>query len=489
MNNEYIIKSGIFGTVVGDALGVPVEFTSRVQRREDPVTDMREYGTHNQPKGTWSDDSSMMLATMDSMIQNVGVDYTDIMSKFGGWLMHGEYTPYGNVFDVGITCSSAVNRYRKGTDPLMCGGVGEHDNGNGSLMRIMPVSLYIALFSNYWKTGINKDAVEIIHNASVLTHRHPRSLIACMIYTSICHELIYKGERSLSDLVGTAITQVLDFYAENAEHKMLLGEEFFSELEKDAYVQLRDIESFKMLPDTEIYSSGYVVHTLEAAVWCLLNSKSYADCILKAVNLGDDTDTVGAVTGGLAGLWYGYDAIPVDWLGVIAKRDWIEELCDQFADVTSKPGMPMDKTNMKLAGLKKMVFEIGGFFGGSKRHSFFLEGDKLCFTREFSMLPNLMEKKEKCDADMTWETFIEALNAIHVETWKDSYEDLSILDGTQWDLTLEYDDSTKRVISGSNDYPDNYVDLILLLNRVTGGDFDSDLEEFIVFEDEDAPED
>lgn len=338
MDLREAIKAGIFGTVVGDALGVPVEFTSRAQRKADPVTDMREYGTHSQPKGTWSDDSSMMLATLDSIIVNGGIRYDDIMEKFGMWLLHGDYTPHGDVFDVGITCSKAISKYRPGViEPTMCGGDGERDNGNGSLMRIMPVSLYDALDEDYWHDTMIEDAAENTHGVSSLTHRHPRSLMGCMIYTSICHELIFRKNEPIYMAVWKGVHGAFDFYEYRAEREKLpwLDEAFKAEIATDKYGRLRDLEAFMDLPDSEILSSGYVVHTLEAAIWCLLNSESYAECVLKAVNLGDDTDTVGAVAGGLAGLAFGYENIPKEWVDVIVKKDWIGKLCEDFAYIMS----------------------------------------------------------------------------------------------------------------------------------------------------------
>lgn len=330
INTLNTIKAGIFGTVVGDALGVPVEFTSRAERCADPVTDMREYGTHHQPKGTWSDDSSMMLATMDSMISKKGFVYADIMERFQAWRFNGEYTPHGSVFDVGITCSNAISKYRSGRDPLKCGEIGERDNGNGSLMRIMPASLYYAVRQDYWDDAVLEDAVESIQNVSRLTHGHPRSQMACVLYTAICHELIRRGDNTTEDTVGKAITKTLRFYEESADKYPWMNADFQEEIQADTYGRLREVSTFKNLPDAEIRSSGYVVDTLEAAIWCLLTTESYSECVLKAVNLGQDTDTVGAVAGGLAGLCYGYEGILEEWISAIVSKDWIQGLCNEF---------------------------------------------------------------------------------------------------------------------------------------------------------------
>ena len=327
------IKAGIFGTVVGDALGVPVEFTSRVQRRNDPVTDMLEYGTHNQPKGTWSDDSSMMLATLDSIILRGNIKYDDIMEKFVKWLKNSDYTPHGNVFDKGGTCTDAILRYRPGMDPRKCGGKGERANGNGALMRIMPVSLYVGLEDEFWNESVLEDAVDVVQGVSCLTHAHPRSQMGCMIYTAICHELIYRKDEPVLSTVQTAVDRILEFYSKAWEAYSWFDHDFLSEIKADTYGRLKDLKTFKSLPDTEIRGSGYVVDCLESSIWCLLNSNSYSDCVLKAVNLGEDTDTTAAVAGGLAGLCYGYNNIPKDWVNVIVSREWIDGLCRDLANI------------------------------------------------------------------------------------------------------------------------------------------------------------
>lgn len=133
----------MMGIVVGDAVGVPVEFKSRSELKESPVTDMRAYGTHSQPAGTWSDDSSMAIATTEWLGEIVisEPDYSLLMDKFSNWLLYGDYTPYQNNFDCGIATRKAIMNYGRGIKPLQCGGKSEFDNGNGSLMRILPAAL------------------------------------------------------------------------------------------------------------------------------------------------------------------------------------------------------------------------------------------------------------------------------------------------------------------------------------------------------------
>jgi ADP-ribosylglycohydrolase len=138
MANMYL--DGIMGLVVGDALGVPVEFEEREELRARPVKFMEGYGTYELPAGSWSDDSSMALATLDSLRNGYNPD--DIMQKFVAWSENGEYTPYGECFDIGTGTSDAIWRYMQNKDIHTCGGRKESDNGNGSLMRILPICLY-----------------------------------------------------------------------------------------------------------------------------------------------------------------------------------------------------------------------------------------------------------------------------------------------------------------------------------------------------------
>lgn len=309
-----IWKDGMLGLIVGDALGVPVEFMSRTELMKNPVTGMREYGTHHQPRGTWSDDSSMALAELDS-IRTVGtIDYTDMMERFSRWCMHGEYTPFGEVFDIGIATSRALMNYAKGIAPLESGGKTEWDNGNGSLMRILPVCLY--LFERQKKVCTSEnESIYMIHAVSALTHAHVRSQIACGIYYFLV-KAILEEEGSLENRLQKGMDRAYQYYRQDlSNHREL-----------ENYKRLADLSEFKENPKEGIKSSGYVVDTLEAAVWCLLHSHSYKETVLMAVNLGEDTDTIGAVAGGLAGLYYKEEGIPQEWIQVLQRREWIEEV-------------------------------------------------------------------------------------------------------------------------------------------------------------------
>ena len=318
--NQYMkerVYKTLYGAIVADALGVPVEFRDRESLRQNPVTDMTGYGTYNLPKGSWSDDSSMMLCLADSIAKKGSIDYDDIMNNFLNWFKHAEYSPDNKVFDIGRTCLRAISHYEQGIEALKCGPNEEKDNGNGSLMRIAPLPLY--LFHAYPdKTMEQEAAYEIIHNVSSLTHGHAISLIACDIYCTLMIEIL-RG-RKKEDLQDCVFPEIEKFVRKHAEYK--------SALEKiDRLFQ----PSFKDTPEAGIKSSGYVVDTLEAALWCFLNTNTYRDCVLKAVNLGRDTDTVACVAGSIAGLYHG--DIPTDWISSIRNKQLVDKIIESFAEL------------------------------------------------------------------------------------------------------------------------------------------------------------
>ncbi len=289
INTEHL-KSAMLGLIVADALGVPFEFKKRGTFR---VTGMTGYGTHNQPVGTWSDDSSMTLATLDSMIRSEKLDYDDIMERFVGWFDDGAYCPYGECFDIGHTTLTAIGKYKSGYSATRCGGKGFKDNGNGSLMRILPIAFV-------------EHSVDDILGLSSLTHAHEISLMSCRLYVQIAENLM--SGMSKEDAI-THLRCCVD--------------------------ECENIPRMKDCSEDQIKSSGYVIDSFEAAVWSFVNSESYRECVIKAVELGDDTDTVAAIAGGLAGIYFGIggeSGIPEEWISALARKDWIEKMLDKACE-------------------------------------------------------------------------------------------------------------------------------------------------------------
>lgn len=313
--NTNIWLNGIMGVVIGDALGCPVQFETREEVARHPVTRMRGYGTFNLPEGSWTDDSSLTIALLESIRRTGTIDLDDIMGNFMKWLYDGEFTPYGQSYDIGRGTMQAIDRYRRNRKAKKCGGDEEWNNGNGSLMRIMPACIYCSESVNRGDFS-DRDAIDTIHAVGGLTHAHIRSNIACGLYFFMVKQILL-GEGSLREKMQDGLSKGFTFYETYLADKENLH----------YYDRLRDLDAFKNLPADKIKSSGYVVDALEAAVWSLTTTDRFDQALLKAVNLGDDTDTVGAIAGGLAGLFYGYDNIPEDWLSAIKRREWIEEMC------------------------------------------------------------------------------------------------------------------------------------------------------------------
>lgn len=329
-------KSILFGIAVGDALGVPVEFKPRSILSRNPVTDMLGFGTHNQPAGTWSDDSSLAFCLADSLCN--GYNLTDIANKFVRWYDDGLWTAHGVVFDIGNTTRNAIHNIKQGVNPVLAGESSETSNGNGSLMRILPLLLTV----NGLTIG---ERFRIISEVSSITHRHPRSVLGCILLLEYARILLnHNPKQSLMELslnIPKELVNYHDLQNEMAHYSRLLNgilqdndENFLNaNTGQDQLFGENDasLPSIAFTHIDDVKSSGYVVATIEASIWCLINTSSYEEAVLMAVNLGGDSDTTGAVTGGLAGIYYGYDAIPKKWINQLARKDDIEVLAERLS--------------------------------------------------------------------------------------------------------------------------------------------------------------
>ncbi|MEY8758201.1 ADP-ribosylglycohydrolase family protein [Chryseobacterium tongliaoense] len=306
---ENSIQAGIFGLCIGDALGVPVEFKKREDLKKSPVNGYLEYMSWNQPKGTWSDDSSLTLCLADELTK--GYNLEKIGQSFVKWNKYGHWTAHGRLFDIGGTTRHSIARLIKGESARFSGNILEEDNGNGSLMRILPLAFYLKEEEDIEK--IYKTVKEV----SAITHGHFRSVFACFIYVVFAIQLIKgKDKKESYKLMQTSVSR----YAEDNGFNP-------KEVELFQRILTHDISTYQ---EDEIKSSGYVLHSLEASLWCFLNSESYSESVLKAVNLGEDTDTTGAITGGIAGIYYGFENIPEEWISELVRKEDIKNLCDKL---------------------------------------------------------------------------------------------------------------------------------------------------------------
>lgn len=305
-----IVKDSLYGFIVGDAMGVPIEFEDREKLINKPVTSMLGYGSHDVEAGVYSDDTSMTLATMDSIIKQNGIiNYNDIADKFCNWVNNNEYTATNKIFDIGMTTKYALIKYfNNKIDATMCGGTNINENGNGSLMRMLPIALYCF----YKNIKDDNEIFTLVKNSSSITHAHDISILGCYIYVRYVISLL----ETKNKISSYNFIKKLDYSMFIEEVKLEYSRILFS-----------DISTLNI---NDINSSGYVVNTLEAVFWIILNCSNYNESIIGAINLGGDTDTIGAITGSIAGILYGYDNISKRWISKLKNKDYIDEIIIKF---------------------------------------------------------------------------------------------------------------------------------------------------------------
>lgn len=284
----------LLGLAVGDAVGTTLEFMPRDSYEH--LTDMVGGGPFDLAPGTWTDDTAMALALADSLIASAAkgalFEPMEAQKRFVDWWRHGAYSPTGECFDIGLTTREALARFESTGDPS-AGSDDPNAAGNGSLMRLAPVAIW----------GVNHDPGDVIrvaHLQSRTTHAAPACLDACTVYAltlraaingAVFEDAIVAGQGDYSDIIAPIVAG-----------------------------------SWREKSRDQILSSGFVAHSLEAALWCVAKTDSFQDAVLLAANLGDDADTTAAITGQLAGALYGNSGIPSSWLHQLAWREKIEEL-------------------------------------------------------------------------------------------------------------------------------------------------------------------
>ncbi len=279
----------LLGLAVGDALGTTAEFKPRGSFPR--LTDMVGGGPFRLQAGQWTDDTAMALALATSLIECGDLNESDLMSRFVDWRDNGEYSCTGTCFDVGITVSSALHSFKLTGDPI-AGSTDPMSAGNGSLMRLAPVAI------RYWQDeAVRRD---IAARQSRTTHGAPEAVDACIAYADILAEAIAGHPRH-------AVLRSRSADYAGAVRPIMAG-------------------SWRGKHRDEVRGSGYVSHSLEAALWCVGRTSIFADAVLLAANLGEDSDTTAAITGQLAGALYGKEGIPEPWLAKLAWREPIETL-------------------------------------------------------------------------------------------------------------------------------------------------------------------
>jgi ADP-ribosylglycohydrolase len=310
LNLELKIKEGFFGQAIGDALGVPVEFKSRDYLTQNPVKDFMGFMCWNQPPGTFSDDSSMMFCTAESLSRNYDIE--EIGNVFVKWYKEGYWGAHNELFDIGGTTRRSLDRIVNGEKAKFSGEFFAENNGNGSLMRILPL---IYLLKNNF--DIN-DRYNKVKEVSSITHAHFRSVLSCFIFVEFGIQILNEFNK-------------MEAYSKTQEivNKFIIQNSF-----NPAEIKLFDRILNNNISDydiNKINSNGYVLDSLESSLWCLLKSTNYSESVLMSVNLGGDTDTTAAINGGLAGIYYGWNDIPKKWINELAKNKEILDLSKKLS--------------------------------------------------------------------------------------------------------------------------------------------------------------
>lgn len=290
-------KGCLFGLACGDALGTTLEFKN--PGTFTPIDDIVGGGPFSLLPGQWTDDTSMALCLAESLIHCQGFDARDQCERYVDWMYHGHLSSNGYCFDVGNTVSNALSAFLKSKNPFS-GPSEEYYAGNGSIMRLAPIALYYAHNPD--------EAIHLAGESSRTTHQTPACIDACKYLAGILVGLLNGVDKS----------EVLSPLYHPSKH-------VWSDSELCPVIQQVAAGSFREKNPPAICGSGYVVQSLEAALWAFAHSQDFESGALKAVNLGDDADSTGAVYGQMAGAYYGYENIPEKWRNLIVKQDLIIE--------------------------------------------------------------------------------------------------------------------------------------------------------------------
>lgn len=316
--SKNIIKRALYSFAYGDILGVPMEFSNEYNKIcVDRYVEPKHF---KQPTGVWSDDTALMLATMDSLSQQNRIDFTDLMNRYYHYT-RGHYTSTGTTFDIGLGTRQAIMKYKLGYHPLNAGGKHKRNNGNGSIMRLLPIVFIPEVLDE-------SDIITrytIIKNYTQVTHRHYTSIIGTFIYIELLREMLLRDNETLNipeilEYIKSEITQITALTTEKESKKIVKAQNKYSDL-FDGSVEVKTYKG-----------SGYILDTLCFAIQAILTHDNFKSAVVYAANTANDNDTVAAITGAIGSLYYQYDNYnpPLDWSYDIYNKQLLEDYINIF---------------------------------------------------------------------------------------------------------------------------------------------------------------
>ncbi|MDM1763112.1 MULTISPECIES: ADP-ribosylglycohydrolase family protein [unclassified Acinetobacter] len=302
MTKQDRIKGAIYGLLIGDAVGVPYEFNLPEQLPSydqiDMVSPLNFQKTYpNIPFGTWSDDGAQALCLLDSLLYKNQLDPEDFMNRMCNWYQHGYMAVDFQVFDVGVQTAESIRKYLQGVELDQVAKNDEHCNGNGSLMRVLPLAI--------WHTGTDAQLIQDAYAQSHVTHAHLRAKVCCALYCLWARSIL--NGLNIENAWYDAVAKLRNYFQDQPEDLAQL----------EFYIRPDELEKGN--------GSGYVVDCLKSARYAL-QQPTYQDVIKTAIALGRDTDTTACVAGGIAGLYFGFDAIPQVWIEQLRGKEMVELL-------------------------------------------------------------------------------------------------------------------------------------------------------------------
>lgn len=294
-------KDGLIGLAVGDAMGIALVDISREELLIQPVTDMIDGGKHGIQKGTWSTPTELTMGMHNALKRAKHIDTITIMHRLVE-VDNGVYSISKGTTTLGKTTKKAIEKFKLGIDPEKCGSINFNENGSGALTMMYPVAYFA------YKNKLKEEEIyEVVKSITSLTHKHEINIIGCYIYTLYLLFLL----RGKDKYAALSMLQCCDFSSFN--------EEYLSLYDRILKKSLKDVSI------DNIKTDGYIVSTIEAAFYVLLNSENYAQSILGAINLGGKTNTVSSIVGCMAGILYKLENIPVNWLKNLKGTDILEK--------------------------------------------------------------------------------------------------------------------------------------------------------------------